>query len=121
MTDDQEDAKAPRTLGEIDALQRPARFGRYQFSLARLMVQANILGLVVAVIVKTRGGAIGTAITLGLLFAFLAPALALCYIGCSEIYAWRRKRSAGSRPAMPAKQVVSRKSAEADVSFDELE
>lgn len=112
--------RKPRTLPEIESLGPPSPYGRYQFSLGKLMIQAPLLGLIVAIVVKTQGVALQIAIAVGVCVAFMAPVIALIYIAGSGCWGWLRKRWRKRRPAaQPTKP--RRQRDDRDVSFDELE
>ena len=71
-----------RSIAELE--QRDAsNKRRWRFGLTKLIVVSNILGIVVAVVVITKGMAVLVAITVGILVGFSLPMLVL--IGIASV------------------------------------
>lgn len=78
--------KLPGTLDDIEKSDGNRSPKRFQYSLGRLLIVTNLLGVIVAVIIATNGLAILVAITIGVMCAFLLPALALIFITSVGVY-----------------------------------
>lgn len=86
-----------KSISQLEARdQTPNRW--YKFSLFRLIIFSNVAGLLVAVLVITRG----SAISYGILVGFLLPMIIFFYIGLLAL-----KEQFWGRPKRPFKTVAS--------------
>jgi Flp pilus assembly protein TadB len=77
--------RPPRSLSEIERVAREkTKAGRFQFSLGRLLLVSNVLGLVVAVIVISRGVVVQVALLVSVLSMFFAPLLVAIYFAVDQ-------------------------------------
>ena len=104
-------ARPPQSMEALEARAK-LRYGSkvgFQLGLWRLIIATNVMGIVLAVILATRGLAIAYAISIGVLCGFFLPGIVLfviCLIELKEYYFGRKKIPLASELRKP-KPVVS--------------
>ncbi len=84
----------PLTIEQLERRRRKSKW--WQFSLWELLLISNLLGLILAVVIATRGEAIVIAIAIGMVVACVSPIIV--FIGLFAFSMWESRFGRRSRP-----------------------